>query len=234
MKCLFLSKENIWSYKLFQKCKEIENYDFIWVNQGLYQIKNFTGLILDEINNASIKPEYIFFFHWSDKIHEKIYENSNCISFHTSNLPEGRGGNPIQNQILEGISQTYVNAIKTSGQIDGGDLYCRETISLQGSLQDIWLKIAEVSYKMIESILFNDLKPTPQSNLDLKKYKRLNSNEMNLNGDDAIEKLYDQIRMRDADGYGKSFIMVDGFKFEFSRAQMTGQDIVSDVKISKV
>src|SRR3990167_4934167 len=200
MKCLFLSKENIWSYKLFQKCKEIENYDFIWVNQGLYQIKNFTGLILDEINNASIKPEYIFFFHWSDKIHEK----------------------------------TYVNAIKTSGQIDGGDLYCREIISLQGSLQDIWLEIAEVSYKMIESILFNDLKPTPQSNLDLKKYKRLNSNEINLNGDDAIEKLYDQIRMRDADGYGKSFIMVDGFKFEFSRAQMTGQDIISDVKISKV
>lgn len=59
-----------------------------------------------------INPKYIFFIHWSKLIPENIYKNYNCIQFHSSKLPHGRGGSPIQNQILLGSKNTLLCAFK--------------------------------------------------------------------------------------------------------------------------
>ena len=61
-----------------------------------FEIKNKLEKKFIQKNN----PKYIFFIHWSKLIPENIYKNYNCIQFHSSNLPRGRGGSPIQNQIL--------------------------------------------------------------------------------------------------------------------------------------
>ena len=50
-------------------------------------------------NLNKINPKIIFFPHWSHIVSEKIIIKYNCICFHTSPLPYGRGGSPIQNLI---------------------------------------------------------------------------------------------------------------------------------------
>ena len=42
-------------------------------------------------NLEKIEPRYIFFPHWNWLIDEEIYNNFECIVFHTAPLPYGRG-----------------------------------------------------------------------------------------------------------------------------------------------
>lgn len=55
-----------------------------------------------------INPKIIFFVHWSELIPEELYKNFLCIQFHSSNLPNFKGGSPIQNQIILGLRQTKI------------------------------------------------------------------------------------------------------------------------------
>jgi len=52
-----------------------------------------------ELNHENIQhmnPDFIFFPHWSTHIPSAIYSNFNCIIFHMTDLPYGRGGSPLQ------------------------------------------------------------------------------------------------------------------------------------------
>ena len=51
-----------------------------------FLIKNKNRLNYKNLKRKKIK--YIFFPHWSYIIPKKIYENFNCIIFHTGNLPK--------------------------------------------------------------------------------------------------------------------------------------------------
>ena len=51
---------------------------------------------------------YIFFIHWSWLIPKEIYENYECIVFHMTDLPFGRGGSPLQNLIEKRICKTKI------------------------------------------------------------------------------------------------------------------------------
>ena len=45
------------------------------------------------------KIKKIFIPHWSFIIPKEIYQNFECILFHMTDLPFGRGGSPLQNLI---------------------------------------------------------------------------------------------------------------------------------------
>ena len=47
-----------------------------------------------------LNPNIIFFPHWSYLIDDEIIDNFLCIGFHSSPLPYGRGGSPVQNMII--------------------------------------------------------------------------------------------------------------------------------------
>ena len=49
-------------------------------------------------NLEKIKPKYAL-FHTGLIKYQKIFENFNCIIFHMTDLPYGRGGSPLQNLI---------------------------------------------------------------------------------------------------------------------------------------
>ena len=68
---------------------------------NLYLITNKDDLIYQNVKD--LNPKYIFFPHWSWLIPNEIYENYECILFHMTDLPYGRGGSPLQNLILNKI-----------------------------------------------------------------------------------------------------------------------------------
>ena len=87
------------------------------------------------------KPDYVFFSHWNWIVTKEVHEQFNCILFHASPLPFGRGGSPIQNLILEGFKKTPVCAIKMTDKLDAGPIYASSDVSLEGTLNSIFCRI---------------------------------------------------------------------------------------------
>ena len=92
----------------------------------------------------SISPDIIFFPHWNHKVQKNIFKKFNCIVFHTAPLPYGRGGSPIQNLILKGYTKSPVCSLKMVEEMDGGPIYMKKNISLQGSLETIFKRITKL------------------------------------------------------------------------------------------
>ena len=84
-KIFLISKPSLWSDQLYDR---LSNFNCLYFNDDSYA------------NFLFQKPDWIFFFHWPKKVPKEIFENNKCVILHTGNLPQGRGGTPIQNQIL--------------------------------------------------------------------------------------------------------------------------------------
>ena len=81
-----------WNIHNYNKLKETHHdCEFMMVNSK----EELTVSLLEEF-----KPKYIFFPHWSWIIPEEIYNNYNCVVFHSTDLPFGRGGSPLQTLIV--------------------------------------------------------------------------------------------------------------------------------------
>lgn len=95
--------------------KKWDNNNFKNLNK---KIKVLQKLDKNKIND--INPKIIFFIHWSKLIPKDVYEKYICIQFHLADLPNGRGGSPIQNQILRNIKKTKISAFKVSKELEIG------------------------------------------------------------------------------------------------------------------
>lgn len=80
----------------------------------------------------SLHPRYIFFLHWSWKVPIEILSEYECIGFHMTDLPYGRGGSPLQNLILRGHTDTKLTAFHMTDEMDAGHIYLQEDLSLEG------------------------------------------------------------------------------------------------------
>ena len=215
-KILLVSKNTSFSEKLFLKLRDQKDHNIFWEND------------LEKISD--INPDLIVIFHWPNIISKTIYTKFKCITVHTGNLPDDRGGSPIQNQILRGKKFSKVNLIEVSDPVDSGRIYCSKEISLQGSLDDIWNVITESTIILLNDFLNKKMDPIPQQGKP-QSFKRKTDNKIQLNN---IESIYDQIRMLDGEGYPKSFIEVEGFRFEFRNSRLNNNEIEALVRIKKI
>tara|TARA_B110000879_G_scaffold209873_1_gene298648 strand:- start:3557 stop:4234 length:678 start_codon:yes stop_codon:yes gene_type:complete len=190
----------------------------------------------DDFNKNNLKkinPDKIFIPHWSYIIPELIFNSYECIVFHMTDLPYGRGGSPLQNLIVRGFKETKISAIKVSKGIDTGDVYLKKDLNLEGTASQIFSRANVIIEKMIKEIIENDLKPTPQRG-EVTEFKRRKPEESNLSNLSNLNDMYDYIRMLDANGYPHAFVENENFKFEFRKATfISGQELEAKVKIIK-
>ncbi|MBN1384686.1 MAG: methionyl-tRNA formyltransferase [Elusimicrobia bacterium] len=179
-----------------------------------------------------INPRYIFFPHWSWIIPEEIYKNYECVVFHMTDLPFGRGGSPLQNLIVRGIYKTKITAIKVVKGIDAGDIYLKRPLSLQGSASRIFKNGSRIVFRnMIPYIIKKEPVPIPQKGKAV-SFTRRRPEQGNIVNLTTKKKVYDYIRMLDAEGYLSAFVETAGLKIEFSNARSGKNCILSDAKIS--
>lgn len=195
----------------FKLKKELENsYD-------LYLITNQEELKYENINK--LNPKYIFFPHWSWIIPSEIYENYECILFHMTDLPYGRGGSPLQNLIMNKIYNTKISAIKVSKDLDEGDIYIKEDFDIsKGSAKEIFENASNLIFrKLIPNIISQKIVPKKQEG-EVVVFKRRTPEQSNINilNEFSINNLYDFIRMLDAPSYPKAYIKLDKIKIEFT------------------
>jgi methionyl-tRNA formyltransferase len=180
----------------------------------------------------SICPDFIFFLHWSYFIPKEIYENFNCVVFHMTDLPYGRGGSPLQNLIVRGHSETMISALKVNEGIDTGPVYLKRKLSLFGTAEEIFLRSGKLMFEMISEILTKNLQPQEQLGEPV-EFKRRTPADSNIGALTDTETVFNFIRMLDAQGYPKAFLETEYFRFEFSRASLKADGITADVKIIK-
>lgn len=217
------SKDNYFTKKLFT---QLTSY---------YDSNTFYLVTTKEALNDILKlnPEKIFFFHWSYIVSENICNGYTCINIHTSNLPYGKGGSPLQNQIVDGVLESKVNALRMIKEVDGGPIYCSRPITLHGSVFDIWNSITKLSFSIITDIIDNNIQPVEQPKLeDETIYKRIKDNKLPFDAC-SLEELYDHIRMVDSKYYPDPYIEIGNFRLQFNRGQYDGETVLCDVKISK-
>lgn len=181
-----------------------------------------------------LKPEYIFFPHWSWIIPSEIYENFNCIVFHITDLPFGRGGSPLQNLLERKIYKTKISAIKCSKVLDGGDIYLKKDFDISsGSAQEIYERAAKIVFEMINEILQTNPVPLPQTG-EIVEFKRRNPKQSDISNLNDLESVFNYIRMLDAPGYPRAFIECGNLKYEFFNVVKEGDKLKAEVSIFRL
>lgn len=223
MKYILLSEKK-WHDSLFQTLNKRENEDWLRVSSK----SDFTIEFLKDW-----EPDRIFIPHWSHIIPAEVYENFECIVFHMTDLPYGRGGSPLQNLIVRGHEETLISALKVNEGIDTGDIYLKAPLSLTGTAQEIFLRSTGVIRKMITSIIDLNPIPMPQEGTPM-HFKRRKPKDSIIADLSSTVEVYDYIRMLDCDGYPNAFLETEHFRFEFNRASLQSDNsIKSDVRIVK-
>jgi len=179
-----------------------------------------------------LSPRYIFFLHWSWRVPDEITDRFECVCFHMTDVPFGRGGSPLQNLIVRGLRETKLTALRMSREFDAGPVYMKEPLSLEGGAEEIYLRATRLSAKMIQRMIQHEPKPAPQRGRVV-TFQRRKPEESELGANTSLEELYDFIRMLDAEEYPRAFLLHSDFRFEFSRPALYDGRIVADVRITR-
>ncbi|MEP6644679.1 MAG: hypothetical protein ABJA69_09280 [Acidobacteriaceae bacterium] len=177
-------------------------------------------------------PRYLFFLHWSWKVPLEIVDNFECVCFHMTDVPFGRGGSPLQNLIIRGYTETLLSALRMTREFDAGPVYLKQQMSLEGSAEEIYLRASELSSKMIDRLIRENPKPKAQEG-EVVNFKRRKPEESEIGTAASLQELHDSIRMLDADGYPHAYFNYAGFRFEFRRSALYDGRIVADVTITQ-
>lgn len=181
----------------------------------------------------SCKPRYIFFLHWNWYVQKEIWQNHECVCFHMTDVPYGRGGSPLQNLIVAGNKETKLTALRMVEEMDAGPTYTKRPLSLSGPAESIYKRAGELSFDIIRWMVENEPTPVPQQG-EVVSFKRRIPAQSKLPDEGAVEGLYDHIRMLDAPTYPLAFVEHGEFWLEFASATFNGDEVRAAVKIRKI
>ena len=173
---------------------------------------------------------YVFFPFWSHKVPKEITDKYECVCFHMTDVPYGRGGSPLQNLILRGHTETVISALRMTDEMDAGPVYMKKPLSLQGSAQEIYERAAVIIAGMMREIAQDEPTPVPQVG-EVVEFKRRTPEDSRLpNGADP-KMIYDFIRMLDAEGYPKAFAEYGLRRIEYSNARLEDGKVIATAVI---
>jgi methionyl-tRNA formyltransferase len=180
----------------------------------------------------AFQPRYVFFLHWSWKVADEICRDYECVNFHLTDVPYGRGGSPLQNLIQRGHRRSKLTALRMVDVMDGGPVYAKQDLSLEGSAEEILIRQTRLAAVMIRDLIAREPAPVPQEGEPV-IFTRRKPAESAIPALDSLEQLHDFLRMLDGAGYPRAYIVHQGFRYEFSRANLYDGRVVADVTITR-
>jgi methionyl-tRNA formyltransferase len=177
-----------------------------------------------------IAPRYVFFPHWSKKIPADVFTAFECVIFHMTDLPFGRGGSPLQNLIARGFNETKISALRCVAELDAGPIYMKRPLQLNGRAQEIYERAAGIIEDMIAEMVATEPQPVPQAG-EVTVFRRRGPADSNLARVETLTEAFDLIRMLDADGYPHAYLETDRLRLEFRHASDADQ-LTAEVRIT--
>ncbi|QEA40062.1 methionyl-tRNA formyltransferase [Pistricoccus aurantiacus] len=215
------SKE--WHKAAFETLKQEEPGDWYWVSTS--------DQLADLVDQAA--PHYIFFLHWNWLVPRDIWERFECVCFHMTDVPYGRGGSPLQNLIKAGHRETKLSALRMVDEMDAGPVYTKRPLSLAGRAEDIYQRAGKLSVDIIRWMIATQPAPVAQQG-DVVTFKRRTPAQSELPREAGLDELYDHIRMLDAPTYPHAFIERDGYRYEFTQAERGDGELRAQVVIRPI
>jgi len=210
-----------WSRKVFDQ--SISKYPGSW-----HFVSRPEELTVDLV--VRLVPRYVFFLHWSWRVPAEIVGDYECVCFHMTDVPFGRGGSPLQNLIVRGYRRTKLTALRMVEAFDAGPVYLKADLSLAGSAEEIYLRASHLSARMIGQLIERQPTPTPQQGEPI-VFKRRRPDESRIGARLSPTKLYDFIRMLDAEGYPRAYVEHAGYRWELSSATLEQGEVRAAVTI---
>jgi methionyl-tRNA formyltransferase len=185
------------------------------------------------ITSEALSYRYVFFLHWSKKVPDHLLNQTECVCFHMTDVPYGRGGSPLQNLIARGHRETKLTALRMTSVIDAGPFSYKELLSLEGSTaEEIFMRASQKSCEMALRIASEEPQPLEQLGTPvLFKRRRLEQSEISPEAA-ALTEIFDHIRMLDAEGYPHAYIDYGNYRIQFRRAARYHDSIEATVKIT--
>jgi methionyl-tRNA formyltransferase len=214
-----------WNIKVYHEV--IKKYPGEW-----HLITDPKNLNLETIQ--LLKPRYIFFPHWSHIVPRDILDSAECVCFHETDLPYGRGGSPIQNLIARGHRETVISALRMVEELDAGPIYMKRPLSLEGLGEEIFIRASRIVAEMIKEMIIAE--PTPkvqEGRPTVFKRRKPYQSQISMEPKSLLE-LFDHIRMLDAEEYPKAFIEHGGLRYEISRPALRTEAIEATVVITQI
>jgi methionyl-tRNA formyltransferase len=217
-----LASHRPWNHRTCARLHERTGEPFVLIDKP-------EALTLERLTEQRITT--IFFPHWSHIIPPEIYEASECVIFHMTDVPYGRGGSPLQNLIVRGHEDTKISALRCVKELDAGPVYLKRPLNLNGSAEEIYLRADAVIESMIVEIIRDAPQPVPQEG-EPTLFKRRRPEQGDWSQAPDLAAVFDHIRMLDAQGYPPAFLDVGPFRLEFTRASRRSDAVLADVRIT--
>ena len=173
---------------------------------------------------------YVFFLHWNWRVSAEIWSWFECVCFHMTDVPYGRGVKHSRNLIIAGHERTMVSALRMLEEMDAGPVYAKLPMTLAGRVEEIYARAGTVCIDIIG--WFIDAEPLPEPQLSepvLFKWRNPSQSELPFSG--KVRNIYNHIRMLDAPSYPVAFFDYGGFRLEFLNIQLSGYEVVTLVVI---
>lgn len=180
----------------------------------------------------SLETRYIFFPHWPWKVSDEVLSASECVCFHMTDVPYGRGGSPLQNLVSRGHTETKLSGLRMISELDAGPVYMKRALSLEGSAHEIYERCARLTFDMIAEIVADQPQPVAQSGAPV-TFSRRRVEESCLPHNASLRAVYDHIRMLDAEGYPHAFLDYGDFRLEFGEARLEDGRVEARVTFRK-
>ena len=206
---------------LAQQLEELTGVKFAYIDAR----EELTLTHLEEL-----QPRYVFFPHWSYLIPAEIHEQFECVIFHMTDVPFGRGGSPLQNLVARGIYQTKLTALRCVTELDAGPVYLKRDLCLHGRAEEIYRRAGLLICDMIVEIVRYHPEPQAQKG-EVVSFRRRTPAESDIRNLEDLQQVFDYIRMLDAEGYPKAFLETEYLRLEFSRASEQAGCLLADVRI---
>ncbi len=182
---------------------------------------------------GTYRPRYLFFLHWSWKVPASVTGAHECVCFHMTDVPYGRGGSPLQNLIVRGHRETRLTALRMAEAMDAGAVYAKRPLSLEGGAEEIYIRAACLAADMIRDLAAREPVPEAQSGEPV-LFARRKPSESEIPPLGSPAALHDFIRMLDAEGYPAAYLDHGGFRYRFKRAALYDGRIAADVTITPI
>jgi len=134
---------------------------------------------------------------------------------HPSGLPKGKGFSPVAWQVLEGKKEIPIVMFDAVPEVDGGDIYLRDVIRLNGTELNEEVKhiqginTFQMCMKFVEQ--YDELVPEAQYGEE-SFYKRRTKEDSQLNPEKTIIEQFDLLRVVDNDRY-PAFFYLNGERY---------------------
>jgi len=154
-----------------------------------------------KIQTIEEKVDVILFLGWSWFIKKKITDKFLCLGIHPSDLPNYRGGSPIQHQIINGLKKTKVSLFTINEKLDEGDIWLKQDLDLSGeNIEVIFKEIEKSSISLFNNFfdLYPNINPIKQDLTKGSYFKRRKPEESRIKIEDLknkpLKEIYNTIR----------------------------------------